>query len=211
MRPDLTAAEAYHRLTGGGQDAGDSPHVERDDDFDRHVFACVLAIGLSEAGRPLTDATGLSRGDLRQLFARYFAHAQTLLDDQPAEAAASPEAIEEPDLRQLLLDNRTHGTEDEAWLATIVARRSLGANHLWQDLGLMHRGELSRLLHRHFYPLASRNDKDMKWKKFFYRQLCQLDGVLVCKAPNCEVCADVGICFGAETGDPLLPLRQPLL
>ena len=77
------------------------------------------------------------------------------------------------------------------------------ANHLWQDLGLPHRGDLSALLHRHFRPLAERNDQDMKWKKFFYRKLCEREGVLVCKAPNCAVCDDVGLCFGAESGEPL--------
>ena len=111
----------------------------------------------------------------------------------------------------MLLDHRTHGTRAEAWLAAIVARRSLGPNHLWQDLGLNDRSELGRLLHRHFAPLASENVHDMKWKKFFYRRLCQLDGVLVCKAPNCEVCTDKAVCFGDENGEPLARARRSVL
>jgi NifQ. len=208
--PILTAADTYRLLFGSGQDEG-SDTTGEGAGFDRHVFACVLAIGCGEADRPLTDATGLSRVELAQLFARYFPHATDLIAALPtdAEAAAIDEAIEEPDLRQLLLDNRTQDTAEATWLAAIVARRSLGANHLWQDLGLSHRGDLSRLLNRHFAPLASRNTKDMKWKKFFYRELCGMDGIFVCKAPNCEVCTDVGICFAEETGDPLLPLRRP--
>lgn len=208
--PLLTAADAYRSLIGGGRDAG-SEVLDEGDVFDRHVFACVLAIGLSEPHRPLTDATGLGREALARLIGRYFPHASELLTDLPADAEAVADAIEEPDLRQLLVDNRASDSEAATWLAAIVARRSLGANHLWQDLGLADRGELSRLLNRHFAPLASRNTKDMKWKKFFYRELCQIDGVLICKAPNCEVCTDVGICFAEESGDPLIPLRRPVL
>lgn len=207
--PVLTAVDAYGLLNGGGRDER-AGAADDGDVFDRHVFACVLAIALSETERPLTDASGLGRDALQRLFGRYFPHAQALLTSLPAEAAAVADAVEEPDLRQLLLDNRTSDEECSAWLAAMVARRSLGANHLWQDLGLTNRGELSRLLIRHFAPLALRNTKDMKWKKFFYRELCQFDGVLVCKAPNCEVCTDVGICFAEESGEPLLPLRRPM-
>ncbi|MGZ9034608.1 MAG: nitrogen fixation protein NifQ, partial [Rhodospirillales bacterium] len=117
-------------------------------------------------------------------------------------------ALEEPDLRALLLEHRSRGAVEEAWLAAIVARRSLGANHLWQDLGLFSRDDLSRLLMRHFRPLAVRNSSDMKWKKFFYRALCERDGVVVCKAPNCAICDDVSLCFGGEAGEPLTRLQD---
>ena len=39
---------------------------------------------------------------------------------------------------------------------------------------------------------------DMKWKKFFYKQLCQTEGIHTCRAPSCEVCADYQACFGPE-------------
>jgi nitrogen fixation protein NifQ len=54
----------------------------------------------------------------------------------------------------------------------------------------------------------------MKWKKFFYRQLCEREGIPVCNAPNCAVCADMALCFGPESGEPLAALvrapRAPL-
>ena len=50
----------------------------------------------------------------------------------------------------------------------------------------------------HFKPLASRNDRDMKWKKFLYKQLCETEGITTCRAPSCEVCADYQNCFGPE-------------
>ena len=35
-----------------------------------------------------------------------------------------------------------------------------------------------------------------------------LDGVVVCRAPNCNVCDDVTFCFGPEDGEPLNALRR---
>ncbi|MFO1157199.1 MAG: nitrogen fixation protein NifQ [Rhodospirillales bacterium] len=51
-------------------------------------------------------------------------------------------------------------------------------------MGLLSRSDVSRLLHRPFEPLAQRNNRDMKWKKFFYRELCLRDNILICKAPS---------------------------
>ena len=77
-----------------------------------------------------------------------------------------------------------------------------------QDLGLTSRSDLSGLMRRHFVGLAEMNNRDMKWKKFFYRELCQREGVLICKSPNCEVCADAIHCFGPEEA-PTRPCREP--
>jgi nitrogen fixation protein NifQ len=175
------------------------------DAFDRPVFACAIALAATEQDRPLTASLGLSGPALRALFASHFPEETALLADVPEDAGC--DALEEPDLRALLLDHAAP-TAEAGWLAAIVARRSLGANHLWQDLGLLNRDDLSRLLDRHFPALARRNGGDMKWKKFFYRELCQRDGVLVCKAPNCAVCDDVSLCFGGEAGEPLARLQD---
>jgi len=181
-------SEIYHRLMASMGDG---------DPFDRHVFACILAKGASQAPRPLTEAVGLSRSELARLIAAYFPAAMWLLDGQPE--SAGEDAIEEPDLRCLLSDNATvPGANEAAWLAAMVARRSLEPDHLWQDLGLAARSDLSGLLHRHFAPLAARNDRDMKWKKFFYRQMCADEGVSICKSPVCEQCLDFTVCFGPE-------------
>jgi nitrogen fixation protein NifQ len=187
----------YRRLTQRG--AGDA--------FDRHVFACAIALAATEPGRPLTAALGLPGPALRALFAIYFPE-EAELSAGLGEDAGEDE-LEEPDLRALLIEHGSRGAREETWLAAIVARRSLGANHLWQDLGLSSRDDLSRLLLRHFRPLAARNSGDMKWKKFFYRALCERDGALVCKAPNCAVCDDASLCFGGEAGEPLARLQDP--
>ncbi|MGZ8409660.1 MAG: nitrogen fixation protein NifQ [Hyphomicrobium sp.] len=164
---------------------------------DRHVFACALGVAALDPAVPLTEGLGLAPASLLTIIETYFPDIRPLVVI-PADASAGTDAIEEPDLRRLLLDHRSRGVVEEEWLAAILARRSLGANHLWQDLGLFHRRELSKLLHRHFHSLAAQNVNDMKWKKFFYRQLCERDGILICKAPNCAVCTDFGLCFGSE-------------
>ena len=163
------------------------------------MFACVLCVAaLDHPAVPLTEGLGLAPATLRALIETYFPSVRPLAEALAAKASAGADAIEEPDLRQLLLDHRSRGVIEEEWLAAIVSRRSLGADHLWQDLGLFHRRELSALLNRHFHALAVQNVNDMKWKKFFYRQLCERDGIVICKAPNCAVCTDYSVCFDSE-------------
>ena len=135
------APSCYDRLMAAG----------RGDPFDRHVFACAVAAGLAEAPRPLTEALGLSADGLAGIFDAYFPETRALLENLRLTAPAESDEPEEPDLRALLLDHRTSGAPVEASVAAIVARRSCRANHLWQDMGLFNRSELSGLLHRHFH------------------------------------------------------------
>lgn len=79
-----------------------------------------------------------------------------------------------------------------------IACGSLGDEHLWQDLRLPSRRELSALIEHWFPTLAARNTGNMKWKKFFYKQLCLREELLICKAPSCGVCSDYSLCFGSE-------------
>ncbi|MEZ5588918.1 MAG: nitrogen fixation protein NifQ [Sedimenticolaceae bacterium] len=102
------------------------------------------------------------------------------------------------DLHRLLVANRSADLEVESLMADIVIAGCMGEDHLWQDLGLWERSDLSRLMLENFRPLALRNDKDMKWKKFLYKQLCETEGIYTCRSPSCEVCADYASCFGPE-------------
>jgi len=70
--------------------------------------------------------------------------------------------------------------------------------HLWHDLGLWSREDLTALMRRNFPPLAGRNLKDMKWKRFLYKQLCDAEGIVSCRAPSCEICTDYHVCFESE-------------
>jgi len=113
--------------------------------------------------------------------------------------AAVPDRVPEWDeLYQFLLDHRAGQQPVEAWMATILTTACAGRDHLWQDLGLASRGELSQLIALNFPALAQANQGDMKWKKFIYRQLCAREGIYVCPAPSCNACADRVQCFGPE-------------
>lgn len=99
------------------------------------------------------------------------------------------------DLRALLLEGRAGQGVAEEWIAGIVCAGCMSSDHLWSDLGLFSRAELSAMLTLNFPALAARNDRNMKWKKFFYKQLCAQEGIYVCRAPSCESCADYAKCF----------------
>ncbi len=114
----------------------------------------------------------------------------------PARFEARKDEFE--DLVRLLLSHRNDSGTETDWVAHIVAYACLGENHLWQDMRLNNRKELSDLLKRHFKPLFDKNTHDMKWKKFFYKQLCEMEGIYVCKSPSCAVCVDYDKCFGPE-------------
>ncbi|MGA2192099.1 MAG: nitrogen fixation protein NifQ [Nitrospirota bacterium] len=102
------------------------------------------------------------------------------------------------DLLGLLLDNVSGPDAETDMVARWMAVSCLGENHLWQDMGLPHRGALSSLMETYFKPLFDMNVKDMKWKKFFYKQICERGGFHLCKSPSCGVCIDYDRCFGPE-------------
>ena len=102
------------------------------------------------------------------------------------------------DLLALLLEHRSGEREEATWLPYAIAAGCMGNNHLWQDMGLVGREALSDLLQQNFQTLYDKNTGNMKWKKFFYKQLCDRAEVNLCQAPSCQVCADYRSCFGPE-------------
>jgi nitrogen fixation protein NifQ len=103
------------------------------------------------------------------------------------------------DLVQLLMDHANACDESIFTLARYIAKTCCtGENHLWQDMYLPNRAALSALMEENFPALVAKNIGDMKWKKFFYRQLCERADILICKSPSCGVCVDFDKCFGSE-------------
>jgi nitrogen fixation protein NifQ len=194
---------SYRTLTGYGIA---SAAIVEDRDFDAHIFACLLAVAAMEEGT-LGERLGLGDDDLAALVERWFPHARTALS-----AGCAPGAGKEDDeiamVRDLLLAHCSTPGDDGRWLAAMIARRAMEPNHLWEDLGLRDRSELSRLLARHFAPLAARNTNNMRWKRFFYRTLCEADGLVMCSTPVCTSCGDFNICFGDESGVSRLAERR---
>jgi nitrogen fixation protein NifQ len=103
------------------------------------------------------------------------------------------------DLLRLLLEHRADDSSETRKMAHFVAESCMGDNHLWQDMGLPNRDALNALMQRHFPTLHARNSGNMKWKKFFYKQLCERADIFICKSPSCGVCVDYDKCFGPET------------
>lgn len=102
------------------------------------------------------------------------------------------------DVLALLLDHRSRHSDEEESLAREIAGACMGDLHLWQDLGLPDRQCLSDMLEENFNPLFVKNSGNMKWKKFFYKQLCERMEVHACRAPSCAQCSDYDNCFGPE-------------
>ncbi|MGY5449540.1 nitrogen fixation protein NifQ [Agarivorans sp. MS3-6] len=80
-------------------------------------------------------------------------------------------------------------------MAVIIASASLSQIHLWRSLGLSNRAELSELIRHNFPKLHAMNTKNMRWKRFFYRQLCEQGGDYICRAPSCVECSSYAECF----------------
>ena len=106
--------------------------------------------------------------------------------------------LEKEDLVNLLGHYSRANDLEIRWMISIIVAGCLGSDHLWQDLGLWSRSQLSSLLHYNFPELAAKNTMDMKWKKFLYKQLCEEEGLYVCRAPSCNVCIDYSKCYGPE-------------
>ena len=106
------------------------------------------------------------------------------------QALQKSECDEFSEILEMLLEHRADKNEQTHQLSYAIATASMGENHLWQDMGLPSRKELSELMTTHFPTLAAKNQGDMKWKKFFYRQLCERADVPICKSPHCADCCD---------------------
>jgi nitrogen fixation protein NifQ len=149
-------------------------------------------------GGALPDLWGLSPVAFRALLSLHYPGFDPDSLRHPGRVPDSTRQAETLELQQLLLQGRADNEPEAEMIADVVAVACLGSDHLWQDLGVWNRGDLSDLLTLYFPRLAARNTADMKWKKFFYKQLCQAEGIHTCRAPSCEVCIDYQACFGPE-------------
>jgi len=161
-------------------------------DPNRSLLASIIAGQLADNGC-LPAHLGLGDAIYRHVIDEYF---------PGLDHAGPPRTVETipewGDLQKLLLDHRAGEYPSELLIANIVATACAGRDHLWQDIGLASREELSKLMWVNFPALARANTGDMKWKKFLYRQFCSREGIYVCPAPSCGVCKDYAKCFGPE-------------
>jgi nitrogen fixation protein NifQ len=120
----------------------------------------------------------------------------------PRLLAAMPRSREDEygEVLALLVEHPADQNAPTLRLAEMIALACLGQNHLWEDLGLPSRQVLSNLMRENFPGLFLANSGNMRWKKFFYRELCRRAEIPICRAPSCAVCSEISVCFGAEEG-----------
>jgi nitrogen fixation protein NifQ len=160
-------------------------------------LACIIASWCAGEG-VLPDYLGLERdafAQLRNSFSPYFTLPEQAVSGVRLDFSRM---LEKDDLTNLLNSYRRTDSPETDWIICIIVAACLGNDHLWQDLGLWSRTQLSALLNHNFPELAAKNTQDMKWKKFLYKQLCEAEGLHLCRAPSCSVCIDYPKCFGSE-------------
>jgi nitrogen fixation protein NifQ len=176
------------------------------------AFAGVIDRASRERGQAPNLAMGLSQEHFAELLDRYYPGVRAALYGAICKTHCNEctklQAEEFDDLVQLLLDHRANESQQTEWLAYAIASGCMGGNHLYEDMGLPNRQALSDLLNRHFTTLFVKNAGNMKWKKFFYKQLCDRAQVQLCKAPSCQVCTDIDACFGPEDDSGLAALAR---
>lgn len=139
----------------------------------------------------LTERLGLSGAELAALRDRWAPQMDLPDLDQPL-----PERTEDQHaIFTLILWRGNASTAEARWLAAILARRSMESRHLWEDLGLPSRPDLSAMIARQLPRLAEANNQNMRWKKFFYRQICADSAFSLCLTPSCEDCDERASCF----------------
>jgi len=159
------------------------------------LFAQMISSQVAGEGA-LPPGLGLNEKEFAALLTRHFPGFELVIRN--SNNLADPRALERDDVLALLLECRAFNNMSEQWIAEIVTNACMGSDHLWQDLGLRSRDYLSRLMTENFPSLAAKNEHDMKWKKFIYKQLCEREGINACRAPTCEYCVDYLTCFGPE-------------
>lgn len=162
-----------------------------------HVLATMLASRTVAEGE-MPSRLGLEPDEYEKMMALHFSSVQLPISFMGQSEDFSERGEEITELSALLLSHGVDDSEETHWMAAIITAGCMGGNHLWQDMGLWSRKDLSALIQANFPALAAKNDKDMKWKKFFYKQLCIAEGIYVCRSPSCEVCPDYSDCFSPE-------------
>lgn len=179
------------------------PAFKMKDDLEKNIdFLQNIFLAQKQGRNCLPDNLGLAESEYRIVL-------NLVANDQKARPVKSEtgqlrqellelRAEEVKDIIQLLISQRAQNSSLEILFSKILGAGCLGSSHLWKDLGLPSREDLRVLLEINFPALAASNIKNMRWKKFFYKQLCEQEGSYVCRSPSCEQCSTYQECFGEE-------------
>lgn len=163
---------------------------------DAYLFAKLIA---AREVRNELALLGLSHEDLHALFRRHFALELAEIETRTQAINVNTQGHAEfvATLRALILKHAssTVDADDARRLASIIANACLRPDHLWRDLGLAGREEVTAMLERYFPELVSLNVAGLRWKKFLAQQLALSLGQEPGPAPGCPGCEDYGHCF----------------
>lgn len=148
---------------------------------------------------------GLQRREWDALLSRHFARAAAsrspITADADSQAHHAHHAHQHADfvrtLHALLLTHASPAVDadDARALASIVAHACLRPDHLWRDLGLAGRDEVTWMLARYFPTLVALNVANLRWKKFLAGERALSLGLTPGPAPGCPGCEDYAHCF----------------
>jgi nitrogen fixation protein NifQ len=161
---------------------------------DAALFAALIA---AREVRGDAFLLGLSHDQLAGLYRRHFS-----LDAPFPPLSVTIDSQEHASfvvaLKALLLAHVPESVDaaDADCLAAIIAHACLRPDHLWRDLGLTGRDDVTAMLERYFPALVARNTENLRWKKFLARELALSQGLEPRPAPGCPGCEDFGFCFG---------------
>ncbi len=193
--PKVTAENpCYQALMNSAAPAGIA-------DEDRHLFACLLTLAAEEPW-PTAAALGLSQQEFSALLHTCFPAVDAhLLSHCLPDPPSQPQPNEE--IRAIVSKHLPEqGSELQLamahWLASMITARAAHPGHLWVAMGLFKRPELTASIRRILPSLAAANNKGMRWKRFLFKTLCDQNGAMLCKSPNCGECSDYALCFAPE-------------
>ena len=166
---------------------------------DRHLFACLIAIASQESS-PLHAALGLNEQVLGEIFDLAFPVIDRVaLFGAPTRQTVATLPIN-PDLQAVVSSYIATNSSSNRLLmaealANIIVARAAHSGHLWIAMGLFERSQLTAAIGRHLPLLLNANNKGMRWKRFLFKQICEQQGGLMCKSPECGDCSDYRLCF----------------
>lgn len=198
-----------------------SPGHEAAPDFERRAAACRDRLTGVPGGARSSDAwlfarlvaarevrgeralLGLSAQALAELAQRHFAAADALAFPSSAHSQHQTVIVDEThaafvaSMRAFLISLAAPDVDaaDTGCLATILAHACLRPDHLWRDLGLAGRDDVTQMLTRFFPEVVARNREGLRWKKLLARELARATGGVPGPAPGCPGCEDFGFCF----------------
>jgi nitrogen fixation protein NifQ len=161
---------------------------------DTTLFARLIGARV-EAGD--TALLGLDHAGLAALIGRHFPQAPDI-SRAPSRPLLTPHHAFVRRLHGLLMwHDRTaaDARQDAHCLATIICAATLRPDHLWRDLGLDGRDDVTEMLQRHYPALVARNTANLRWKKFLAQEVACAEGVAPTCAPGCPGCEDYAFCY----------------